>query len=71
MGVRISDARPKIDTSQIEELDWKVLSSTLLTAIKRFYDDPANVERFNSWKNEIDTNKEANHDRGQSQHYCS
>jgi hypothetical protein len=62
MGVRKSDARPKIDTAQIEELDWNVLTSALLTAIERFYDDPANVARFNSWKKENGTKKEASHD---------
>lgn len=41
---------PKIDLTQIETEDWRTLSTTLLAAMERFYENPENVEQFNSWK---------------------
>lgn len=49
--------KPRIDFSQIGQADWNNLASTLLDAAKRFYEDPANIERFEKWK--ADKEKEA------------
>ena len=38
------------DLSLIGEADKRNLCSTFLTAVQRFYADPANCERFERWK---------------------
>ena len=40
----------KINTSQIPETEAKLLAMTFLDAIKKFYSDPKNVEKFQEWK---------------------
>ena len=42
--------KPHIDFSQVGEADWLKLSTTFLDAIQRFYEDPANLERFEKWQ---------------------
>lgn len=42
--------KPHIDYSQVGEADWLKLSTTFLDAIQRFYEDPANLERFEKWQ---------------------
>ena len=42
--------RPRFDLSQIGEADRQNLASTFLKAVKRFYEDPANLERFEKWQ---------------------
>ena len=42
--------KPHIDFSQLSQTDWNNLSSTFLSAVERFYEDPANMERFEKWK---------------------
>lgn len=42
--------KPRIDYSQVSEADWQNLSATFLDAIQRFYEDPANHERFKNWQ---------------------
>lgn len=44
--------KPRFDFSQISQADWNNLASTFLTAIERFYEDPANIERFEIWQAE-------------------
>lgn len=41
---------PKINLDLIPRCEMNILCRTLLDAAKRFYSDPANVERFNEWK---------------------
>lgn len=41
-----------IDVSKIPAADVRVLSSTVLEAVKRFYDDPINQRRFEEWQKE-------------------
>lgn len=40
----------RFDLSQIGEADRLNLSATFFTAMKRFYDDPANRARFERWQ---------------------
>lgn len=40
----------RFDLSQIGEADRHNLSATFLEATLRFYEDPANRERFEEWK---------------------
>lgn len=42
--------RSRFDLSQMGEADRHNLSATFLAAIERFYDDPANRERFERWQ---------------------
>lgn len=40
----------QIDVTQIRSTDTQQLSSTFLTAIKKFYSDPRNLKDFEDWK---------------------
>lgn len=40
----------KIDCAQIPRIEVNNLCRTLLAAIERFYDDPANQKRFEDWQ---------------------
>lgn len=40
----------QIDTSQIQSADIQQLSSTFLTAVKKFYSGPQNLKNFEDWK---------------------
>lgn len=40
----------QFDFSQVPPADVRNLSSTFLSAIKRFYKDPKNLEDFEKWK---------------------
>lgn len=40
----------KIDPSQIPNVEMNNLAVTFLSAIKKFYDDPANMVAFQEWK---------------------
>lgn len=42
----------RFDLSEIGEADKRNLFSATLDAVNRFYDDPANRERFERWKQE-------------------
>lgn len=42
--------RPCFDLALIGEADKHNLCSTFLEAVQRFYDDPANRDRFERWK---------------------
>lgn len=42
--------KPHIDFSQVGEADWLKLSATFLDAVQRFYEDPANLARFEVWQ---------------------
>lgn len=42
--------KPRFDLSQIGEADKHNLSVTFLDAVKRFYEDPVNRERFERWQ---------------------
>lgn len=42
--------KPRFDLSQIGEADRLNLSATFLDAVQRFYEDPANLERFEKWQ---------------------
>ena len=44
--------KSRFDLSQIGEADKHNLAATFLEAIQRFYDDPANRERFEKWQKE-------------------
>lgn len=41
---------PSFDFSQIGEADRRNLFATFLEAAQRFYDDPANRERYEQWQ---------------------
>ncbi len=41
--------RTKIDVSAIPDVELRLLCSTLLDAVKRFYDDPRNVAMYEEW----------------------
>lgn len=41
---------PKINIDLIPRCEMNILCCSLLDAAKRFYSDPANVKRFNEWK---------------------
>ena len=41
--------KQKIDFSQMGEADKRNLCTTCLEAVKRFYDDPTNRDRFERW----------------------
>lgn len=43
---------PRFDLSQMGTADRQILASTFLEAVKRFYEDPANHERFEKWQKE-------------------
>lgn len=45
-----SEKRRPFDLSSIGEADKRNLCSTFLAAAQRFYDDPANRDRFERWK---------------------
>lgn len=47
MKKRISSV--KVDCSKISNTERKLLASTILDAVNRFYDDPVNVKKFNEW----------------------
>jgi hypothetical protein len=38
-----------IDTSKISAVDVRMLGSTTLDAVRRFYDDPENQRQFDEW----------------------
>lgn len=40
----------KINTCAIPDLELKILSSTLLDAVQKFYSEPENVRKFEAWK---------------------
>ena len=40
----------QFDFSQVPPADVRNLSSTFLSAVKRFYKDPKNLEDFEKWK---------------------
>jgi len=42
--------KPRFDLSQIGEADRLNLAATFLDAVQRFYEDPANRERFEKWQ---------------------
>lgn len=42
--------KPRFDLSQIGEADRHNLGVTFLDAVQRFYEDPANLERFEKWQ---------------------
>lgn len=44
--------KPRFDLTQIGEADRHNLAVTFLEAVQRFYEDPANLERFEKWKQE-------------------
>lgn len=44
----------QFDFSQVPPTDVRNLSSTFLTAVKRFYEDPKNLEDFEKWKAQRD-----------------
>lgn len=46
----------KIDVSQIQAIEVKNLSRTLLAATERFYSDPENQRRFEAWQKSKETN---------------
>lgn len=46
----------QIDVSQIQSADIQQLSSTFLTAVKRFYNDPQNLKGFEDWKKQKNNN---------------
>lgn len=47
-----SPKKPRIDLSQVGEANWQNLAVTFLDAMQRFYEDPANLERFEEWQNQ-------------------
>lgn len=47
-----------IDTAKIPAADMRVLCSTLLEAVKRFYDDPENRRQYEEWLAERNGGKE-------------
>lgn len=42
--------KSRFDLSQIGEADRHNLAATFLEAVQRFFDDPANRERFEQWQ---------------------
>lgn len=40
----------QFDLSQVPPADVRNLSSTFLSAVKRFYEDPKNLRDFEKWK---------------------
>lgn len=42
--------KSRFDLSQIGEADRLNLAATFLDAVQRFYEDPANRERFEKWQ---------------------
>ena len=46
------EKKNKIDVSLITARDRKNLSITFLGAVKRFYENPENIRRFEEWKKE-------------------
>lgn len=44
--------KSRFDLSQMGEADRHNLSATFLEAVQRFFDDPANRERFERWQQE-------------------
>lgn len=47
-GLRMANGG--IDVSLISEVDMRNLCRATLEAVKRFYEDPENVRRFEEWK---------------------
>lgn len=44
--------KPKIDPSQIPEVERKLLCESLMEATLEFYSDPENEDRFQEWVRE-------------------
>ena len=42
--------KSRFDLSQIGDADRLNLSATFLNAVQRFYEDPANIKRFEAWQ---------------------
>lgn len=40
---------PRIDVNLIPAAETRLLCSTLLAAVKRFYQDPENLKKFEEW----------------------
>lgn len=40
----------KLDLSQMSRMDRYLLSSTLYNAIKKYYENPDNLRRFEEWQ---------------------
>lgn len=51
--------RPHFDLSLMDEADKHNLFSTFLEAVLRFYEDPANREKFERWKQDQEARKGA------------
>jgi hypothetical protein len=47
----------QIDISQIPTADTRNLSQTFLTAVRRFYDNPENLKKFEDWKKRKEQNQ--------------
>ena len=39
-----------IDLSKMSQIDRRLLSSTLYNAIKKYYENPENLRRFEEWQ---------------------
>ena len=47
-----NDKKCRFDLSEIGTADRRILFSATLDAVKRFYDDPVNIEKYERWKQE-------------------
>lgn len=45
----------RIDTSQIPAATAQMLGATFLAAVKKFYQNPENVKKFEEWKRQNNT----------------
>lgn len=53
-----TSSKPRFDLSQIGAADRLNLAATFFEAMQRFYEDPANIARFEKWQAE--RNREVN-----------
>lgn len=40
----------QINTDQVPAADMQILSATFLSAVRVFYSDPQNIEKFEKWR---------------------
>lgn len=45
---------PKIHIDEVPEVEWRIIGAAFLSAVKAFYENPQNVEKFEKWKDQRD-----------------
>lgn len=50
----------EVNKPELSETDWYLLAYALYPKIKKFYEDPENIRRFEEWKKNKEKEKSGN-----------